>query len=123
MPKQSFGRSPGSPGRASGGFPTARRERVLGPRIEAGLRREVEDIAAVVPLEELAIQWDVAVEIGRREIFDQLVRLAAFVPERAELGYHLCSGDAPPEPGGARSALQTARRHRAAGRGRQRGIG
>src|SRR5262249_999908 len=42
-------------------------QRALGPRIEAALHQEIEDIAAVVPLDELAVQWDVAVEIGRLE--------------------------------------------------------
>lgn len=82
----------------------------LVPRIEDALRTEIERIAAVVPTTELALQWDVAVEIGRiegssegaigkPEIRAALVRLASLVPEDVELGYHLCYGDAPPEKG------------------------
>ena len=70
------------------------------------MAQEVEDILAVVPHNELAIQWDVCLEIyiweGLREIFfsdpkqgclDRLIALGNLVPEPVELGYHFCYGD------------------------------
>ena len=68
---------------------------------------ELNRIASCIPHDELALQWDVAVEFGllegvaftsyahvKTEIIDQLVRLGNQVPVDAELGYHLCYGDA-----------------------------
>ena len=82
------------------------------PRIEASLAAQIERLVAAVPTEDLAIQWDLAVEfnaleteLGRSttygfdELFASAARLAAFVPDGVELGYHLCYGDAPPAPG------------------------
>jgi hypothetical protein len=73
---------------------------------EARMLIEITEIAAAIPSNELAIQWDVAHEVenldGARPLwFDdheegiiaRLVRLGQVVPERAELGYHLCYGD------------------------------
>jgi len=67
---------------------------------------EVEAIRAAVPDDQLAIQWDVAVEFqiweglfpplpgdSKAEILDRLAALGAAVPEAVELGYHLCYGD------------------------------
>lgn len=65
---------------------------------------ELAAILALVPHDRLAIQWDVAVEIGILDgpfeddsDFEQIVaRLAdagAHVPEPVELGYHFCWGD------------------------------
>lgn len=87
----------------------------LAPVYEVALAQEIARICDAVPRSELAIQWDVAVEISRLEgigvapgdeadeqaIIDQLVRLSGLVPEPVQLGYHLCYGDAPPEPGAA----------------------
>ncbi len=36
---------------------------------------------------------------SKDDIAAGLVRLASFVPDDVQLGYHLCYGDAPPEPG------------------------
>lgn len=76
------------------------------PPYEAALLRELDRIVAAVPAENLAIQWDVAVEFGILEgvweahfddpfdgIVERLVRLAGRVPEGVELGFHLCYGD------------------------------
>ncbi|HLH67181.1 MAG TPA: hypothetical protein VKV27_15935 [Solirubrobacteraceae bacterium] len=82
----------------------------VAPAIERAMAREVERIAASAPADQLAIQWDVAVEIShleglrgasvsRDEILSQLARIASLVPDEVELGYHLCYGDAPPGPG------------------------
>jgi hypothetical protein len=84
---------------------------------DRALAGEIAAILRAVPGEDLAIQWDVAVEFsaieGRtdrtrpipseQEILDQLVWLGGLVPEPCELGYHLCYGDAPNEPGGVGS--------------------
>lgn len=84
------------------------------PAYTAALLRELEQIADAIPHDELAVQWDVATEIGIIERasgygktmeawwdgdpFDGLVaRLAALVdavPGGVEVGVHLCYGDA-----------------------------
>ena len=78
---------------------------VEGP-YEARMLAEVAEIAAHVPPNELAIQWDVAKDMGIWEgvwsiyfedaksgIIERLVRLGDGVPKDVELGYHLCYGD------------------------------
>lgn len=68
---------------------------------------ELDRIAAKIPHQDLAIQWDVAVEIAilenafmateRQHDFEQIVRwlveCAERVPADVPLGYHLCYGD------------------------------
>jgi hypothetical protein len=83
-------------------------------RVEAELQytraldRELETILAAVPADQLAIQWDVAVEFGILEgaafgawwddpkaaILGRLAALGNRVPDGVELGFHLCYGDA-----------------------------
>lgn len=78
------------------------------PAYEAAMVREVERICAAIPHRDLALQWDVCIEMiqwdGRfptippiphmREIFSgQFARLTAPVPPEVELGFHLCYGD------------------------------
>lgn len=80
---------------------------------ERALLRELEQIAATVPHDQLTVQWDMAVEFALLEevvmpgmgpmrawfddVFGGLVKRAArlgdAVPEAANLGYHLCYGD------------------------------
>jgi hypothetical protein len=69
--------------------------------------REVEAIAAAIPHDDLCLQWDICQELvafdgraylrpfpGMEDFFAQRFKvLAAAVPARAELGYHLCYGD------------------------------
>jgi hypothetical protein len=82
------------------------------PALERSLLGEVEAVVAAVPADELAIQWDVAAEMALVEGFvpnpyavdpgpllDQVARLGNAVPSAAELGFHLCYGDAPGEDG------------------------
>ena len=77
------------------------------PAYEAQLLAELGCICAAIPRDQLAIQWDTAVEFAiledvwpthladpRREIIDRLVRLGERVPDDVELGYHLCYGEA-----------------------------
>lgn len=74
---------------------------------ERRMRTELEEIYAVIPLAELAIQWDTAVEFAllervfpgalagqRGPIVERLLRLSSWVPEPVELGFHFCYGDA-----------------------------
>jgi hypothetical protein len=76
------------------------------PAYEARLFAEVAQIAAAIPHDRLAIQWDVAVEVALLErtwpahfselwrgINLRLARCAAAVPSDVALGFHLCYGD------------------------------
>jgi hypothetical protein len=71
------------------------------PAYEAGIAHEVERMAAAIPREELAVQWDCMEPVGysvmddaaQQGVIDRLARLASWVPEGVELGYHLCYGD------------------------------
>jgi hypothetical protein len=73
----------------------------IAPAYEAAIFREVERIAASIPHEELAIQWDCTEPVRyeeapaeeRRELVARMAGLSACVPEGVELGYHLCYGD------------------------------
>lgn len=80
---------------------------VVEPAYEKAMFAELDQIAAAIPHNELAIQWDVAVEFGILEgawsnassdikttIFERLIRLGNRVPADIEMGYHLCYGDA-----------------------------
>ena len=72
----------------------------------AQLFEELHGILAQIPHERLAIQWDLAVEVGLLEnvwpapfpdlqagMVQRLSRLADAVPREVSLGYHLCYGD------------------------------
>ena len=67
---------------------------------------EVAALAAIVPAEKLAIQWDTVFEVlilegvrksniddTRDGLIERLRRLGAALPAAAELGYHFCYGD------------------------------
>lgn len=84
----------------------------IAPTLERLLHREVRNLLAAVPAGDLAIQWDVAIEMGvlegvfptrhgsdKRSVLDSLLRHARMVPEPVELGFHLCYGDAPAADG------------------------
>ncbi|MGI8687697.1 MAG: hypothetical protein ACR2M3_03875 [Thermomicrobiales bacterium] len=91
---------------------TAFIERASQPAIElayeARMLAEVDRIGATIPHDQLAIQWDTAVEFAilegvgwqtrlddvRGGIIDRLVRIGERVPPDVEMGYHLCYGDA-----------------------------
>jgi hypothetical protein len=77
------------------------------PAYEAEMLHELDRISAAIPHNELAIQWDVAVEFGilegvlpsflsdsKTEILTRLIRLGNSVQSDIEMGYHLCYGDA-----------------------------
>ncbi|KAJ9658917.1 hypothetical protein H2201_007567 [Coniosporium apollinis] len=77
------------------------------PLYEEAVLRVLKRIEAETPRQDLAIQWDVAVEFGQLErvlfepwfepvkegIFERLVRLGNAVDEGVEMGFHLCYGD------------------------------
>jgi hypothetical protein len=75
---------------------------------EAAMLREVAAVCAGIPHDDLALQWDICIEMvmwdgrwpgrlpfpGMEKVFaDSFVRLAAAVPSDVELGFHLCYGD------------------------------
>jgi hypothetical protein len=78
------------------------------PAYEAAMLREVSAIAAAIPHCDLALQWDVCIEMvmwdgrwrggppfpGMDSLFaTSFARLGAAVPDDVELGFHLCYGD------------------------------
>jgi hypothetical protein len=78
------------------------------PAYERAMLREVERICTAIPHRDLAIQWDVCIEMiqwdgrvttmpsfpGMEHVFtENFRRLATAVPVDVELGFHLCYGD------------------------------
>lgn len=76
------------------------------PAYEHRLLDEIDEIAAIVPHDQLAIQWNLATELsiieGRRPVYfdkvwdgilERVVRACERVPEEAELGLHFCFRD------------------------------
>jgi hypothetical protein len=79
------------------------------PLYRAAIQRELTEILATLPHEELTVQWDVCQEVGlwegfykphgdgvadaRAAVTEELGRLARSVPSPVELGFHLCYGD------------------------------
>jgi len=79
---------------------------IVEPAYEQALLGELRRIVDGIDHDRLAIQWDVAVELGHLEgvwpahfadlragIMDRLGRIGAAVPTDIQLGYHLCYGD------------------------------
>jgi hypothetical protein len=77
------------------------------PAYETRMLEELAQICATIPNDQLAVQWDIAVEFGVLEgvwpvhftnvsdgIVERIVRVSNKVPTGVELGYHLCYGDA-----------------------------
>ena len=76
------------------------------PILEQRMLQEIDDIAGAIPHRDLALQWDIAVELdGILEVpavaknypIDRLVgsiaRVSNHIPADIELGLHLCYGD------------------------------
>jgi len=88
-------------------FITASEQSILLASYEAALLRELDQILAAIPGDQLAIQWDAPREVRAwagiigerafsghaRRILNHLVYLGERVPQSVELGYHLCYGD------------------------------
>ncbi len=81
-------------------------QEAIEPSLEAGFLGELDRIVRAIPSDQLAVQWDVAVEFGilevglpffledqKRGIIERLARLGNAVPGDVELGYHLCYGN------------------------------
>ena len=78
----------------------------VAPAFEAAILSELRDILGGIPHRELALQWDVCLEIfileGLRQVYfpqpfegcvARLIALGNAVPAAVELGYHFCYGD------------------------------
>ena len=78
------------------------------PHYEKAMLREVERICTAIPHHDLAVQWDVCIEMiawdgraanaqrfpGMEQVFAaNFARLGGAVPNDVELGFHLCYGD------------------------------
>lgn len=76
------------------------------PIYERRLLAELDEIVSNIPHEELALQWDMPLEMGiiegviptllehpREAIFERISRISRHVPPGVELGFHLCYGD------------------------------
>jgi len=88
------------------GFIALDSQAAVEPAYEARMFEELDQICASIPHDQLAVQWDVAVEFGmleevwpvyfsnvHEEIIERLMRLGNRVPGDVEMGYHLCYGD------------------------------
>jgi hypothetical protein len=88
-------------------FVSPEHHRAIEPLYEAAMLKELDEIIEHIPQEDLAIQWDAAIEFAilegvmshpfenpEAELIARLIRLGNSVPDRAELGFHLCYGDA-----------------------------
>ncbi|MFP5363518.1 MAG: class I SAM-dependent methyltransferase [Thermoleophilia bacterium] len=76
------------------------------PIYEARVLRELDEIFAAVPHDQLALQWDTRLEFAilegvspawfegaRAGVLERLLRVSRGVPDDVELGFHLCYGD------------------------------
>jgi hypothetical protein len=88
-------------------FVTAEDQAAVEAVYEGLLLADLDCVLAAIPHEDLAIQWDTAVEFGVLEglfpvwfepaepgIVERLIRVGNRVPADVELGFHLCYGDA-----------------------------
>jgi len=87
-------------------FP-ADQARLIEPALEDVMHREVDAMAAAIPAQDLAIQWDVAYEIVAHDgaqpplhyadplagSVERIARQVDWVPAGVEAGVHLCYGD------------------------------
>ncbi len=89
------------------GFVDAADRAAVEPAYEQRMLVELDQICDEIPHDQLAIQWDTAIEFGilegvmpshlqdpEQDIVLRLVGLGNRVPADVELGYHLCYGDA-----------------------------
>ncbi|MBB4683322.1 AMP-binding protein [Amycolatopsis jiangsuensis] len=82
----------------------------LVPAFTRHLAHEITAMTRIIPPQNLALQWDVAIEpalifrslagmptFPAEMVHTQLAELASLVPTNIELGYHLCYGDPRPD--------------------------
>jgi len=75
------------------------------PAYERAMRRELARIAAEIPHDQLAVQWDTNLELGMLEgdvpapfpdvragVLERLLRIGRLVPADVDLGFHFCAG-------------------------------
>jgi hypothetical protein len=87
-------------------FPAPRDRKLVSPAYEAAMLREVAEICGRIPPGDLAIQWDVCIEIleivtGASALpgdpfaraAAQFDRISRAIPPGAGLGFHFCYGD------------------------------
>lgn len=87
-------------------FVSKRDQLQVEPAYKAALLRELDQICAVVPGSQLAIQWDIAPELALLEgawesvfadvggeLTRRIIELGNVVPASVQLGFHLCYGD------------------------------
>lgn len=76
----------------------------LEPVYETAQMAELQRMLDGIPHEDLAIQWDICVEVwmtegwipsplSREDLVERIVRVSEAVPGDVELGYHMCYGD------------------------------
>lgn len=96
-----------TPAGVVGPFIVAEDRAAFEPAYERALFAELQRILDGIPHEDLAIQWDTAVEFALLEgrmpswfgddvlagVLERAARQASAVPEDVEVGYHLCYGD------------------------------
>jgi hypothetical protein len=96
-----------TPAGVVGPFVVAEDRAAVEPAYERALFGELQRILDGIPPEDLAIQWDTAVEFALLEgrmpswfgddvlasVVERAARQAAAVPPEVQLGYHLCYGD------------------------------
>ncbi|MGA8766984.1 MAG: hypothetical protein WB559_08195 [Candidatus Acidiferrales bacterium] len=78
------------------------------PAYEKAMVREVETLCAAIPHQDLAIQWDICIEMLawdggwtgmppaaglEKEFAERFARLGQMIPADVEMGFHLCYGD------------------------------
>lgn len=91
-----------------GPFCSAESRLAILPAYEKAMLREIAALCEHIPNEDLALQWDVCIEMvmwdggyaniptfpGMDKVFaDSFARLSRAVPNTVELGFHLCYGD------------------------------
>lgn len=89
------------------GFIELDAQAAIEPAYERQLLAELDDICAAIPHDQLAVQWDIAIEMAvwegvwqawfpnpREGVIERIVRISGRVPGDVDLGYHLCYGDA-----------------------------
>jgi hypothetical protein len=80
--------------------------RPMWPVYERRMYRELDEMFRAIPRKDLAIQWDIAIEIDRNlefpeirkyypmdEIVAAIARISNYIPREIELGHHFCYGD------------------------------
>lgn len=88
------------------GMFTPESQEVIAPIYESQLKNELESILESIPVNDLAIQWELVYQIGvlegmwtvffpdaNRVIPERVGQLANLVPDPVSTGYHLCYGD------------------------------